>query len=326
MDNSQNRLGSGLIKAALLKFATVNNRLLTTCLFVITLMFISNIAQAHNKVVVVPMAGDNVPTQLLPFALIPADDTSTANYTSANGVTLDKVTGLEWQQVDSNVNYSFDGADDYCVGLTLGSKTDWRLPTVKELFSIVDLGTFSPAIDGTAFPATDSVLYWAVTDIRTLNNSRWAVDFATGEYAAPFEASAERARCVRTNGQNALLQVFKVNGDGSVTDLASGLIWQQQDDGVTRTQGLARTYCRSLVLAGSSNWRIPSIKELVSIIDDRARNPTIETQLFPATANNLYWSSPSFASLSSKAWAIDFTVGVVRSENKTTNTLVRCVR
>ncbi len=142
---------------------------------IIALMAISTIGFGHNKVVVIPLGGDDA--VLDPFALIPADNTSPANYTSANGVTLDMVTGLEWQQQDSNVDHNYNGAVDYCSNLTLDGKSNWRLPTANELLSIVDFGTFSPAIDGSAFPSTESKFYWTATDNNEIDDRRWAFDF-----------------------------------------------------------------------------------------------------------------------------------------------------
>jgi len=55
------------------------------------------------------------------------------------------------------------------------------------------------------------------------------------------------------------------NGDGTVTDHAAGLIWQKDDDGVTRTQQEASAYCGSLSLGGFSDWRLPQLSEFQSL-------------------------------------------------------------
>lgn len=288
-------------------------------------LLLGQLVMAHNKVVVIPMGGDD--TELEPFALIPADNTSPANYTSADGVTLDRVTGLEWQQVDSNVNYTFDGANGYCNTLTLDGESNWRLPTAKELLSIVDFGTFSPAVDGSAFPATDSVTYWTATDLNTINDFRWTVGFASGGHLQAGELGNRRVRCVRSNGQNALVSVFNDNGDGSVTDLASGLIWEQQYTGDTYDQAAGISYCQSLVLAGSSNWRLPQVKELASLLDYRESNPATDAQLFPIPGPFFdYMSVSVLASDMSSAWGVGFGTGDAFSAPSTFETLVRCVR
>jgi hypothetical protein len=57
------------------------------------------------------------------------------------------------------------------------------------------------------------------------------------------------------------------NGDGTVTDNVTGLMWQQEDDDTTRTWDEACSYCDELALAGYSDWRLASKKELMSIVD-----------------------------------------------------------
>ena len=116
------------------------------------------------------------------------------------------------------------------------------------------------------------------------------------------------------------------NGDGTVTDVASGLIWQQQDDSIARTQANAITYCQELSLAGNNNWRLPNIKELTSIVDYRAENPSIDAAAFPNTTSSGYWSASNRASSLSAAWAVDFFRGLVLSGIKTSGLYVRCVR
>ena len=292
----------------------------------LALAIFSNPAQADNKVVVIPMAGEVLPARLDPSSLIPADHTNSADYTSTNGVTLDKVTGLEWQQEYSSSDFTYPSARINCLALELDGKTDWRLPAVKELLSIVNFGTSNPAINDAGFPATEPLLYWATTDINTNANKRWGVGFGLGSSESADETSSHKARCVRSTGSNSLVQLFKDTGYGSVTDLANGLIWQQQDDNVQRNHSDAMTYCQNLVLTGSNNWRLPEVKELVSIVDFRAYIPVIDEQLFPATNSAFYWTATSGADNPASAWAINFSFGLVSSPNTTNSNYVRCVR
>ena len=71
-------------------------------------------------------------------------------------------------------------------------------------------------------------------------------------------------RCVR-GGQTQ--QSLVDNGDGTVTDNRTGLIWQQGEPGAM-TWNSALTYCEGLSLAGSTDWRLPNIKELESLVDE----------------------------------------------------------
>ena len=68
---------------------------------------------------------------------------------------------------------------------------------------------------------------------------------------------------------------FTDNGT-TVTDQRTGLEWQKQDDGITRTWQAALDYCNGLSLAGHTDWRLPNIKELESITDDSRYIPAID--------------------------------------------------
>ena len=61
-----------------------------------------------------------------------------------NGIVRDNVTGLEWQQVTAPGTYTWQQAIDYCNNLSLGGKDDWRLPTIKELSTLVDSSIHTP--------------------------------------------------------------------------------------------------------------------------------------------------------------------------------------
>jgi len=84
------------------------------------------------------------------------------------------------------------------------------------------------------------------------------------------------------------------NGDGTVTDANTGLMWQQGEAGSMNWED-AITCCEGLSLAGYTDWRLPNIKELESITDDSLYNPPIETNYFPEAHTSHYWSSTIFA-------------------------------
>lgn len=117
------------------------------------------------------------------------------------------------------------------------------------------------------------------------------------------------------------------NGDGTVTDYATGLTWQQRDDGKQRTWQDAIDYCERLSLGGHSDWRLPNKDELASLVDKNRRNLTIDTTLFPDTKESYYWSSTTFARNTSNAGGVDFDNGyVIDFLDKTARFYVRCVR
>jgi hypothetical protein len=118
---------------------------------------------------------------------------------------------------------------------------------------------------------------------------------------------------------------YQVSADGLVvTDLNTGLMWQRADDGAVRDLAAVFAYCESLALGGYSDWRIPSIQELVSIVDygryDPAFNPAFGCR------SSGYWSGSPDAHFPGNAWYVTFGSGYANGYYKTHSNYVRCVR
>lgn len=112
----------------------------------------------------------------------------------------------------------------------------------------------------------------------------------------------------------------------ALTTEQTGLTWQRQDDGIARNWVDALSYCEQLTLAGKSDWRLPDIKELESLTDDRQHTPAIDTAAFPNTKTAGYWSSTSLADNPRFAWFVYFNNGYVNPVDKTHAYYTRCVR
>jgi hypothetical protein len=120
---------------------------------------------------------------------------------------------------------------------------------------------------------------------------------------------------------------FTVNGDGTVTDNNTGLMWQQEDDDVRRSWNSAETYAETLTLGGHSDWRLPDIDELKSIRDLNQLNPSINSAAFPNTNSSYYWTSYiDHENSPSNAWYVNFHRGYINYLSKTSKFYVRCVR
>ncbi len=114
-----------------------------------------------------------------------------------DGTVHDTKTGLVWQQAVAPGTYTWTQAGSYCGSLGLASG-GWRLPSVKELLTLVDFTVASgPTIDGTAFPGTPSALFWSSSPPAGYSSIGSYVDFSSGTsgyYTVPPPA---QARCVR---------------------------------------------------------------------------------------------------------------------------------
>lgn len=125
-------------------------------------------------------------------------------YQAAGGVVTDTMTRLAWQQLVGGQRFSYDDAGAYCRALDLKG-TGWRVPTIKELLTLVD-ETSSPAIDPVFLPTTDPSYvpdaakgtYWSATRSASYASEAWQLSFS--EDGAPFEGYmplAQYVRCVR---------------------------------------------------------------------------------------------------------------------------------
>lgn len=133
---------------------------------------------------------------------------------------------------------------------------------------------------------------------------------------------------------------FQDNSDGTVTDLNTQLMWQRcsAPSEETNCGGVspalyawedALTYCNDLALSGYSDWRLPNIKELHSIVDvTKNTEPTIDTTFFPDTQAVNYWTSTTAAGTTDFAWYVAFSIGYVMTSVVTKGEWLsaRCVR
>ena len=231
-----------------------------------------------------------------------------------DGLTVhDNVTGLTWTRspdldgdgdIDAADKLSFAAAKEYPSELNArnyGGFSDWRLPTIKELYSLIDFrGTdpppegqntagFTPFIDigyfafaygdTTAGERIIDAQFWSSNEYVTTtmfgDHTVFGVNFADGRikgYGTWLRGSDKTAFVyfVRGNADYGV-NAFSDNGDGTVTDNATGLMWSRDDsggDGMTWEEALAWVQARNTEnYLGHNDWRLPHAKELQSLVD-----------------------------------------------------------
>jgi hypothetical protein len=113
-----------------------------------------------------------------------------------------------------------------------------------------------------------------------------------------------------------------------LNDSKTGLIWQDNSAAkeTKMTWQDAMSYCSELSLGGYSDWRLPNIKELQSIVDISRYKPAIKKGFKYVNTSDYYWSSSVYVSDTKYAWIVYFKFGDTKYYNKTDKYYVRCVR
>ncbi len=279
------------------------------------------------------------------------------SYTNnGNGTVTDNITGLMWQQTedrngDGAINFydklTYYEAVDSAATCKTGGYNDWRLPTIKELYSLAmffgaEPGPTQPVpikfIDTTYFSVgcgdvnslshgdlgservfdgqiASSTKYVSVTmgGLETM----FGFNFIDGRikgypttHSVPEDGQAKHFYVLYVRGNtNYGTNQFVDNGNGTITDNATGLMWMQNDNGNGVLWKDALSYAENFTYAGYSDWRLPDVKELQSIVD-YTRSPATTSS---AAINSLfnctqitneggiadfpwYWSNTTFSS------------------------------
>jgi hypothetical protein len=246
---------------------------------------------------------------------------------NGDGTVSELVTGLQWAKAASPP-ITYARLETYAAQSRLGGHSDWRVPTVRELYSLIDFrGGFSgdpatsrPYIDTGVFAfsygadagrgsglgdaargkrAIDVQLWSATRYVgRTMGRDEtvFGVNFADGRIKgypvmdpANFMRTPNRLAVRLVRGPAYGLNRFEIREE-TVRDSATGLEWMRNEDGVARNWADALAYCGGLALAGHRDWRLPNAKALHSIID-YTRTPAI-APVFRIVRPDLYlWSS-----------------------------------
>ncbi|MEZ4220601.1 MAG: DUF1566 domain-containing protein [Polyangiaceae bacterium] len=266
------------------------------------------------------------------WALPAGDSRAASEFTQSGDTALDHATCLMWQtNVDATAR-DWAAADTYCQNLGVGGHTDWRLPTRAELISLTDFTTQAPATVATVFPGTTGTdkYFWSNTKTAENGSFYWAVSHGgVGQVSYLQNTASARVRCVRGAGAPSPPRFDATSIAGAVKDKETGLLWEAAPKDADVTQPQAKTYCDQLINGGFNDWRLPTARELQTLIDPEKFNPALPTPEFTTALNAWYWSSTLVVTTSNQFWAAAFNTGFSQPEtsgNPYINPRVRCVR
>jgi hypothetical protein len=228
---------------------------------------------------------------------------------NGDGTVTDLVTGLMWQQspdndcdgvIDASDKVSYDAAVSGASKYRLGGHSDWRLPTIKELYSLIEFTGLDPNVQATTSagltPFIDTTYFKfgygdvaagdRIIDGNFVSSTKsvsktcgeqvdavFGVNFADGRikgypiiFPGKLTTNVFYFRYVRGNA-NYGINNFTTNGNGTISDNATGLMWMQDDSAKGMNWQDALSYAENKDFAGYTDWRLPDSKELESIVD-----------------------------------------------------------
>lgn len=182
--------------------------------------------------------------------------------------------------------------------------------------------------------------YWTSTTMTGQSVGAWRVYFFHGMVGGADKEVSYHVRAVR-GGPSGPPEPFTDNQDGTVTDPDTGLVWQRcsygqvWDDDTKTCAGTATTHtwqdalaaAEELDWAGHTDWRLPDINELQTLVDDTKSFPAVVDLLADDTPPVDYWSSTTYHGGMHLAWTVFFHNGFVKVKDKAgTQHRVRAVR
>lgn len=216
-----------------------------------------------------------------------------------NGTVTDNNTGLVWTS-DPGVKLTYQEAKDKLSSFSLAGHSDWRLPSIKELYTLINFsGTDPSSLQGndtsSLIPFMNTSYFnfnygdpkdgdriidsqWITSTIynsTVMNNQEcfFGVNFADGRIKCYPINSNKKYFSLFVRGK-ALSSSLKPEGLDVILDTSTNLLWQKSDSGRPMNWLSALEYCQTLDLEDRNDWRLPNAKELQSIVD-YSRSPDI---------------------------------------------------
>ena len=209
---------------------------------------------------------------------------------------------------------------------TLASRSDWRIPEISELIELLNFSKANPTIDKVYFPHTQAGCYWSTTTHVQNSGDAWLLNFNDGSDDYRVKSTSCYIRAVREDNPCSLIDNrFVDNLDGTITDTCTGFMWSKNASETSMNHETAQDYCFNQSLAEYTDWRLPTRKELTSLIDFHRFYPAIQTELFDHYLSDWFWTN-DLTSDSKNAWAIYFFYGASYSRSLNNIYHVRPVR
>lgn len=241
-------------------------------------------------------------------------------------VVFDENTGLYWEVKSPNpedvsyggARFTFDQAGQVHAealnAARYGGFEDWRVPNKDELRSIFDYGRPGSVIDPAIFGECPVGDYWTKNIYRLQPYFSWVLFSGMGSGIAKRTSAENFVLAVRGGNDRRFgepdLSRFHDNGDGTVTDEVTGLMWQKETNPRTGPKA-ADAACRKMTLAGYNDWRLPNIKELNTLLNlDPNNGSWFFEDFFPIPPNEkmLHYSACGVFE-GHYAWVTNFTFG-----------------
>jgi len=198
----------------------------------------------------------------------------------------------------------------------IGGKSNWRMPEISELMSLINVTNNSPHTVIQFFPNTQSGCYWSATPHAQYSGDVWVIDFsdATDDYVS--KAHTCYIRAVRGKSNECIFKPdrFVDNLDKTITDKCTGYMWAQ-DILPKDTYAVSANACQNLSLSSFNDWRFPSRKEMRTLIRFDTFDPAIASDIFNQDSD-WFWTKDQTTN-KKNAWAIYFYYGAsyIRSFN-----------
>jgi len=191
--------------------------------------------------------------------------------------------------------------------------SDWRMPTLNELATLINYGKTSPAAFVKYFPNMQSQKYWSSSSYNEDSSYAICIDFSIGsEYFNKKAIKRSYIRAVIGQKRAGQEKRFVEKGNNILVDTHTGLVWALQPTTEMKNFKDAVSFCENLVLSGNENWRIPTIAEIRSILD---YNINIEQIYFE---QGEYWSGTLYSK--NEAWCFNYPKEFSSNISNITNT------